>query len=567
MPARIATLALLVTAALAAAGQPPARLKPGEVALTIYTPYYEDDEDFERNLRYAASQIEHGGDLDDYFFRDWSDEHPPSTHAVLEAQARYLGLGVVRECRTVALRRGVSECRFADVAAMLDATTTRLVDQTDPEGTAVVEQNFLYDLVNAEALLKRFVDQPVELIDAKGKSHAGTLLSPGPPLMLRTRRGAVETIQTGHTRRQARGFFDEYFYPGPARAASRPFTLRFPRLPEGFVTRPTLAWKLEARQPGDHDVVVSYQTGGMAWRADYTAVLSPDETHLDLGGWVTIANVCGARFPNARVKLIAGDVRRVNTPNLPDLSMAQDFFGAEEEEPQFEEKAFFEYHLYTLRRTTTLENNQTKQIEFLRAPAVPVKKVYTYDAAVLGDPFFGDAFGRDESYGTKCRRTVRAHVEFENSKGANLGMPLPAGVVRLYKRDEADDALEFLGGDSIGHTPRDETVRLYVGDAFDLIGQRLRKSYEEPDYYHIRESFEIELRNHKPTPVTVFVLEHLYRYVNWKIEKSSLPSKQLDDESVEFALPVPANGKATVSYTVLYSWPPATFRIEGNDEF
>jgi len=565
MPARIATLALFVVSALAAAGQPPARLKPGEVALTIYTPYYEDDEDFEQNLRYAASQIERGSDLADRFFSDWSDEHPPSTHAILEAQARYLGLGVVRECRAVALRRGVSECRFTDVAAMLDATTTRLVDQTDPDGTAVIEQNFLYDLVNAEALLKRFIDQPVELTDAKGRSHAGVLLSPGPPLMLRTRRGAVEMIDPGYARRRDRGFFGVDW----VRNAPCLFTLRFPRLPEGFVTRPTLAWKLDAEKAGGHDVVVSYQTGGMAWRADYTAVLSPDETHLDLGGWVTIANVCGARFPNARVKLIAGDVRRVNTPNLPDLSMAQDFFGSEDEEPQFEEKAFFEYHLYTLRRTTTLENNQTKQIEFLRAPAVPVKKVYTYDGAVLEYSFFGaDDYGRsDETYGTRCRRTVRAHVEFENSKAANLGVPLPAGIVRLYKRDEADDALEFLGGDSLGHTPRDETVRLYVGDAFDLVGQRLRKTYEEPKADQIRESFEIELRNHKPTAVTVSVLEHLYRYVNWKIEKSSLPFKQLDSQSVEFALPVPANGKATVSYTVLYWWPPATFRIEHGDEF
>jgi len=236
--------------------------------------------------------------------------------------------------------------------------------------------------------------------------------------------------------------------------------------------------------------------------------------------------------------------------------MAQEFFGGDEEEPQFTERAFFEYHLYTLQRTTSIENNQTKQIELLNVPGVPLRRVYTYDGAILHDDWWEDGGSQDETYGTECRTSVRAHVELENRKESGLGIPLPGGVVRLYQRDPADGSPEFVGGDAIRHTPRDERVRLYVGNAFDVVGRRARTSFDLlPGNEQVRESFEIELRNHKDTPVTVAVLEHLYRWRNWKIEKSSVPHKQFDSQSIEFAVPIPANGAATVAYTVLYWWP------------
>ena len=549
--------ALLLASALAAhaaSARPPTPLKPGEVCLTIYSPYSEESEDFEDDLLDNAAKLDAPDDW------RWGGRGQVSSHAVLETQARHLGLAVVKECRTIALAGGVAECRFSDVAAMLDATTTRLLDQTDPAGTAVLEQNFLFDLVNAEALLKRFIDRPVELTDAKGRRHRGILLSPGPPFILRTRRGAVETIPYGAevvpVRRGGRAAYLE--------TERLPYAVRLPDLPDNFVTRPTLAWKLKTRQAGNHDVVVSYQTGGLAWRCDYTAMLNDDATKLDLSGWVTIANVCGTRFPDARVKLVAGDVHRANPPRLP-KHMAQEFFGGDEEEPQFTEKAFFEYHLYTLQRTTTVENNQTKQIELLNAPGVPVKRVYTYDGAILHDDWWEDGGSQDETYGTECRTSVRAHAELENRKESGLGIPLPGGVVRLYQRDPADGSPEFVGGDAIRHTPRDERLRLYVGNAFDVVGRRVRTSFDLlPGNKQVRESFEIELRNHKPTPITVYALEHLYRGTNWKVEKSSLAHKQLDDRSIEFAVPVPANGKATVAYTVLYWWPPES---AGGGEF
>ncbi len=527
-------------AALAASPKPSARLKPGQVCLTIYSPHSEDSDEFPDDLANVARHEGHDG-------------REPSSGDLLATQARHLGLAVVRECRSVALPAGVGECRFSDVAAMLDPTTTRLLDQSDPDGTAVLEQNFLFDLVDSEALLKRFVDRPVELTNAKGGRHRGTLLSARFPLTIRGKDGSAKAVQPGE-----RKYWDESEFFRPERPYFSIYKLRFPELPANFVTRPTLAWKLRARQAGDHDVVVSYQTGGLAWRCDYTATLSDDGTKLDLGGWVTIANVCGTRFPDARLKLVAGDVHRANPPRLPygGGDMAQEFFGADDAEPEFVEKPFFEYHLYTLQHTTTIENNQTKQIELLRVPAVPVKRVYTYDGALLDDDWWDYTGNHDETYGVECRTSVRAHVELENRKESGLGIPLPGGVVRLYQRDPADGRPEFVGGEAIRHTPRDERLRLYVGNAFDVVGHRVRKTYQEPTPLSLRESFEIELRNHKPTPITAYVLEHLYRETNWKIEKSSLPHKQLDDRSIEFALPVPANGKAVVTYTVLYTWPP-----------
>ncbi|MFW6107540.1 MAG: DUF4139 domain-containing protein, partial [bacterium] len=511
------------------AGEPPP-MKPGEVLLTIYAPSEESEE-------WAPDFFAFEGEPGLYF-------------QALEKQARDTGLGVVRECRTLALPQGRSEHRFADVAALIDPTTVHFVDQTDPDGTRVVEQNFFYDLATGQTLLQRFLGRPIEFIDPGGESHRGTLLAAGPPLVLRLPGGSIEMIAYyGGLGRE--DFFGEPYEP---RWPMGTHAFRFPELPDDLVTRPTLGWTVHAAKAGEHDVVVSYQTGGMTWRSDYAALLSEDESRIDLSGWVTIANLCGTRFADARLKLFAGEVRRARRRQAD--SLGEDFFGDDEgydAEPPFEQKPFFEYHLYTLRGRTTLENKQTKQIEFVNVRGVPVKKVYTYDG--LKDHWlFGD-FQRDETYGTQCRKTVRVNLEVENREAAGLGIPLPAGVVRVFKTDEADGRREFVGEDRIGHTPRDETVRLYIGDAFDLVGERVRTDYRQPEFHQARESFAIELRNHKDAPVTIYVLEHLYRGINWKVEASSLPFEKLDAQSIQFQPTVPAHGRATVTYTVLYWWP------------
>jgi len=520
----IAVLLVRLGAAWSPAGQDTHGMKPGDVLLTIYS---------------ANSKVV------EHLPFGWREDGPIQSHRLLETQARYAGLGVVKECRAITLPQGVSEYRFADVAAMLDPTTTRFVDQSDPQATRVLEQNFYHDLASERAVLKRFVGRPIEFLDSGNRRHQGVLLAQGPPLILRRHDGSIEMVNYVPTR------FSQF---GGLRLTT--CTFRFAELPKDLVTRPTLAWRVDARRAGSHDVVLAYQTGGMAWRSDYSAVINAADSRIDLSGWVTIANVSGARYADARLKLFAGDVRRFIPRTLALASdMGEDFFGDDdgEEDKGFEEKAFFEYHLYTLRGRTTLENNQTKQIEFVNVPDVPVKKLYTYDG--LKQRWLFGEFERDETYGVDCRKTVRVNLEFENEEAANLGIPLPKGIVRVHKRDEADGRREFVGEDEIQHTPRDETVRLYIGDAFDILGERVRKDYKEPKHGQVRETFEIELRNHKPQPITVLVLEHLYRGANWKIEESSQPFGKLDSQSIQFKVNVPANANAKTIYTVLYWWP------------
>jgi len=533
-----------ILACLAACASPGERrapgMKPGDVWLTIYSPDSKVAKDLGSCLDHR-DWVERAG-----FFsgeRREDQRASPDSQRALETLARFGGLGVVTECRTFSLPKGVSECRFADVADLIDPTTVRFVDQTDPQGTRVVEQDFRHDLASQEAILKRSLGRTVEFIDPQRRRHRGALLAHKPSLILRTRRGGIQMI----TWPRRKNYGD---LPQPGRG----YTLHLPELPRHLLARPTLAWKLRTRRAGDHDIAVSYQALGLTWCSDYTALLNAEETHTDLSGWVTIANASGARFPRARIKLFAGDVRRfVQRP--PPEAMAQDFFGdedVEEEKPAFEEKPFFEYHLYTLRGRTTLENSQIKQIEFLNVRQVPVEKAYTYDGLVRD--WDSEGFVHDVGYGTKCRTTVRTNVELQNREASGLGIPLPGGVVRFAKVDPNDGQQEFIGRESIDHTPRDETVRLYVGDAFDLVGCRVRTHFQAPVHPQVRETFEIELRNHKHQPVTVRVLEHLYRAANWKIEKSSLPFEKLDAQSIAFSLRVPGDGKAKVTYTVAYWW-------------
>jgi len=497
---RIAAVGVLVAClavAVAEGGQVPRKLEPGESLLTIYT-----------------------------------------------------HIGVVRQCRTIPLQKGVSEYRFTDVAAMLEPTTVRFEDQTDPAGTRVLEQNFLHDLVSEDALLERFVDRQIEFVDSRGKSHRGKLLAYEETSTLGL---AGENVDTLSITLQAKDGSVEVI----RHSSATPHLIRFPELPKNYLTRPTLVWQVRAARPGDHDVVVSYITEDISWRSTYTAVLNPKETHLDLHGWVTIDNECGARFANARIKLVAGDVRWLGGAGYGGFGgeeLGEDF------DEEVEEKAFFEYHLYTLPRATTLENNQTKQIEFINVEAVPVRKTYIYDAMGMVEDLQGEYL--DEQFGVEAKGKVRIHVEFTNSKESNLGIPLPAGILRFHKRDEADGALEFLGEDVIDHTPRDEAVSFYVGNAFDIVGERTRKDYTLPKDNQIRETYAIEVRNHKDEAVTVRVQEPLFRGINWTIEKSSRPFTKLGARRIEFALPVPANGKADLAYTVLYSWPRPVLRIQ-----
>jgi hypothetical protein len=300
----------------------------------------------------------------------------------------------------------------------------------------------------------------------------------------------------------------------------------------------------------------------MNWQADYNVVAPPKGNVLDVVGWVTLDNQSGKTFANAKVKLMAGDVNKIQ----PGMPMAQSMaingqmmdamsFGGN---PPVTERTFDEYHLYTLQRPTTIHDRETKQVEFVRAGGIQSKPVYVYDGVKIDPQRYNgwnwESIRNDAGYGTQWNAKVWVMQEFKNSKANNLGMPLPKGRVRFYRRDE-DGQLEFTGENIIDHTPEDETLRLYTGSAFDLVGERHRTDYRiDTNRNDLDESFEIQLRNHKKEPVEVRIVEHLYRWSTWEIRLASDEFKKKDSQTIEFTVLVPAQGEKSVKYLAHYTW-------------
>lgn len=441
--------------------------------------------------------------------------------------------GVVREKRNVDVKEKTGTIQFTDVASQIDGTSVQFKSITDPQAT-VLEQNYEFDLVSADKLLGKYIDKEITVLTKDGSRYSGSLLSfDANQLVIRQEgeKGGIVMVQRGDNVKD----------------------IQFGALPEGLITKPTLVWKLATEKVGQQLIEVAYQTAGINWQADYNAILNPNDTKLDLGGWVTINNQSGATYKNAKLKLIAGDVRRVQQPRQQAgeyRAMAMSKAAA----PGFEEKSFFEYHLYTLGRPATVAQNQTKQIELLKAADVPVKKIFLYDGAPQYR-FYG-GLNNDASYGSDdSNRKVNVVVEVKNSKENNLGMALPKGKMRLYKRDEADGSLEFIGEDEIDHTPKDETIKLHIGDAFDIVGERKRTDFHVDASSHvITESFEIRVRNHKTEPVEVLVKETLYRWNNWEITESNQKWTKYDANTIHFPVKVEKDGEQVITYTVRYTW-------------
>jgi len=431
---------------------------------------------------------------------------------------------VVKEVRTLKLPEKVSTIQFRDVAKRIDPTSVHFKSLTDPQGTTVLEQNYEFDLVSADKLLDKYIDRAIAVITKDGRKYDGTLLSFDPTQLVIQGRASLYMVQR------------------PDNVQN----IEFGKLPEGLLTRPTLVWKVASARPGDHLTQVTYQTTGLSWRADYSAVVSPDDTKMDLSGWVTLTNQCGAGFKDAKLKLMAGDVRRIQPPPQPQAAV---MLGANRARKAggvggFVEKTFFEYHMYTLDRPTTVNDNQIKQVELLTAADVPVIKRYVFEP---GGRYWHRRYGQSNTY------KVNVFIEFKNSKAAKLGMPLPKGKVRCYKCDADDGDLEFVGEDQIDHTPKDEELKLYVGDAFDIVGEKTVTDRKQEKRWR-QEKITIDIRNHKNEAVTVLVREHLTRGGQWTIAAKSHPFKKIDATTIEFALPVAADGKAQVTYTVDYRW-------------
>jgi hypothetical protein len=449
------------------------------------------------------------------------------------------GYAVVRHERRIPLASGRNEVRFTDVAALIDPTTVSFKSLSDPDGTRVVEQNFQFDLVSTQKLLEKFVDREIAAEQVHGESvetFSGTLLSTSGGLVLRQADGSVRVVP---------------HYSG----------VRLPSLPGGLITRPTLVWDVAAKQGGEQLARVAYQTAGITWWADYNLTYADgkdaNSCKVDIGAWVSIVNQSGASYPDAKIKLIAGDVHRA--PAAPPAAKVRAAIAAEamaDEVRGFEEKAFFEYHLYTLGRPSSLPDNSTKQIElFPQVAGVPCEKTLVYYGQADFYAGYGGSPYSDRNYGLTGNKKVDTYLSFENSKDNGMGVPMPAGRVRVSKLDRADGSLELIGEDRIDHTPRNEKILLKLGSAFDVVGERRQVDYSiDTARKVITEEIEVKIRNRKDEPVKVIVKENLYRWVNWRIVAASHAYEKQDARTIHIPVTVPADKEAVVRYTVRYTW-------------
>lgn len=447
------------------------------------------------------------------------------------------GYALVREDRRFDLKTGRNLLRVADVPALIDPTTVSFASLTDPKTTRVIEQSFEFDLTSTEKLLSRYLDREITVEQQRGQgvgAFTGTLVGTRGGLTLKAADGSVRVVNG---------------YSG----------VTLPSLPGGLISKPTLVWDIEAGKAGTHDARIAYQTGGMTWWTDYNLVYAepkPGQCHLDVAAWVTIVNQSGATYEGAKLKLVAGDVQRAQPRGYPAPAALAMGRAQEAKAAGFEEKSFFEYHLYTLGRPTSLAQNSTKQIElFPTAAGVGCEKQLFYSGQAANFPIYGSPM-TDRNFGVQSNRKVDVYLRMKNAAANGLGVPLPAGRLRVSKRDDADGSLEFIGEDLIDHTPRDETVRVKLGSAFDIVGERKQLDYRvDTSAKWIEEDIEVRVRNQKPDEaVTVIVRESLYRWTNWSIQKKSLEFEKQDSRTVHFPVRIAPKGEAVVRYSVRYSW-------------
>lgn len=447
------------------------------------------------------------------------------------------GYALVREERDFTLKSGRNAVRVNDVPAFIDPTTVSFASLTDPRGTRVVEQNFEFDLTSSAKLLSRYLDREISVQLVLGNS-------------VETVTGTLVGTQGGLTLKLA---------DGSVRILPLHSPVKLPGLPGGLISKPTLVWELDSAQGGTQKSRFTYQTRGMTWWTDYNLTYSDGANgtcKVDVAAWVTLVNQSGATFTDAKLKLIAGDVHRAPVQRYPQaLAAPVGKMAREMKDEAFAEKAFFEYHLYTLGRPATLANNSTKQIElFPTAPAVGCQKALVYQGQ-LGTYYYG-GLNLDRGYGTTSNKKVDVYLRLKNSKANGLGVPLPAGKIRVSKLDEADGALEFIGEDLIDHTARDETVQVKLGSAFDIVGERRQVDFRiDTSAKWIEEDIEVKVRNQKPDEsVTVLVKENLYRWSNWTVLRRTHDYTRDDSRTIVFPVRLAPKAEGVVRYTVRYTW-------------
>lgn len=433
----------------------------------------------------------------------------------LEVTVYNSNIGLVKDKRSLKLdKKGLVELRFMDVASKIIPESVSIKPITNPNNFFVLEQNYEYDLLNPMKLVDKYVGKQVKLLYKNPYTDKEQVVT--------------ATVLSNNDNNPVYKIGNEITFNYPGR-------ILFPEVPADLISKPTLVWLLDNRVISKQELEVLYLTNGINWRADYVLVLNDKDTRSDLSGWVTIDNKSGTSYSNAVLKLVAGDVHRVKPKRI---AMEADIaFVKSAAAPQFKEEAFFEYHIYTLDRRSTIKNNQTKQISLLSAQNIPIKKEFIYS-------------GRDYYLLNLYREIIKTdkvgvYIEISNKKENNLGMPLPKGTIRVYKYD-TQGSLQFVGEDSIEHTPKDEKINIKLGDAFYIVASRKQMSYEKISKNVIEVAFEISLRNHKKEDITVKVIEQMTG--DWKILESSHEYQKQDAFRITFHVPVKKDKEEKLTY-------------------
>ncbi len=414
-------------------------------------------------------------------------------------------IGIVKETRSLNLIKGTSVTNIVDVAQLIDPTTVKISFSGE-----VIEQNYQYDLVSMDKILLRYLDKEVQLIGDKGELIEGTLLSCyGSQVVIKKKEGGLSLLPNISTYRFAVG-----------------------ELPKGLITRPTLQCMLNAEKGGQQDIDLSYQTGGMTWHAEYVAVLDKNDKKMDLNSWVSVVNNCGTAFQDAELKLVAGDVNIVKQkqPNFRETSdMVYMSKGAQ---PQFEEKSFFEYHIYNLQRQTNLSNNETKQVSLFEKEGISVKKKYLFETSQY----------------LNNNEKVSVVISFKNEENNNLGVPMPKGKVRIFKSD--GKSLEFIGEDEIDHTAKNEELNLHIGNAFDVTAKAIQTDYKKITDRIFETSYKVTIKNHKSESISLEVRHDAG--LLWTMKESSIDYKKEDASHILFVPDIPAGGEKEITFTLRY---------------
>lgn len=434
-------------------------------------------------------------------------------------------IALIRDVRQLTLPTGLFRLKLMDIAATVNPATVHFRSLNDPDKLSVIEQNYEYDLLEPAKLLHKYVGKEVTLVRTY-QENGTTKHEEIQATLLADNNGPVWKIGNDIVT----GMYAESY--------------RFPEVPANLYDRPTLLMTLDNSGARKQQIETSYLANNLSWNADYVLTVGRDDKAADLDGWVTLTNNSGTAFHNARLQLVAGDLNRLPQSRLAGAMEARDMAMKAANAAQFAQESFSEYHLYTLGRKTSVEDKETKQISLLQGSNVPVEKIFV----VNGQNFY---YHNAQNPGSPIKDPVMVFYKFKNEERAGLGMPLPAGNLRVYQKDSKGSIL-FIGEDHIDHTPKDEVVTVHIGNAFDVISERKQSDYKRIDTHTWEMEFEITLRNHKDSPIMVEVNEPIGG--DWEMLSSTYKYTKTAAWAAQFNVPVAANGASVLRYRIRARW-------------